>query len=186
MTIYALADKKPQLPPEGEYWVAPNAILTGDVILKPGASVWFGAVVRGDNDPITIGRDTNIQDGSVLHSDPGEPLTIGDGVTVGHMVMLHSCEIGDNTLIGIGAVVLGRAVIGKNCLIGANALITEGKVIPDGSLVMGQPGKVVRQLEPGQIEALKASAAHYVQNWKRYVRDLAEVTPDAGREPPQG
>lgn len=186
MTIYALADKKPQLPPEGEYWVAPNAILTGDVILKPGASVWFGAVLRGDNDPITIGRDTNIQDGSVLHSDPGEPLTIGDGVTVGHMVMLHSCEIGDNTLIGIGAVVLGRAVIGKNCLIGANTLITEGKVIPDGSLVMGQPGKVVRQLEPGQIEALKASAAHYVQNWKRYVRDLVEITPDAGREPPRG
>jgi|SRR6478672_12087603 len=186
MTIYALADKKPQLPPEGEYWVAPNAVLTGDVILKPGASVWFGAVVRGDNDPITIGRDTNIQDGSVLHSDPGEPLTIGDGVTVGHMVMLHSCEIGDNTLIGIGAVVLGRAKIGKNCLIGANTLITEGKVIPDGSLVMGQPGKVVRQLEPGQIEALKASAAHYVQNWKRYRTDLDEVRPDAGREPPRG
>jgi carbonic anhydrase/acetyltransferase-like protein (isoleucine patch superfamily) len=172
MTIYALADKKPQLPPEGEYWVAPNATIIGDVILKPGASVWFGAVVRGDNDPITIGRDTNIQDGSVLHSDPGEPLTIGDGVTVGHMVMLHSCEIGDNTLIGIGSVVLGRAKIGKNCLIGANALITEGKVIPDGSVVIGQPGKVVRQLEPAQIEALKGSAAHYVENWKRYRQDL--------------
>jgi len=172
MNVYGLGDKKPQLPPEGEYWVAPNATLAGDVILKPGASVWFGAVVRGDNDPITIGRDTNIQDGSVLHSDPGEPLTIGDGVTVGHMAMLHSCEIGDNTLIGIGAVVLGRARIGKNCLIGANTLITEGKVVPDGSLVMGQPGKVVRQLEPDQIEALKASAAHYVQNWRRYARDL--------------
>lgn len=172
MNVYSLGDKNPQLPPEGEYWVAPTATIVGDVILKPGASVWFGAVVRGDNDPITIGRDTNIQDGSVLHSDPGEPLTIGDGVTVGHMVMLHSCEIGDNTLIGIGAVVLGRARIGRNCLIGANALITEGKVIPDNSLVMGQPGKVVRELEPGQIEALKASAAHYVQNWKRYVADL--------------
>jgi carbonic anhydrase/acetyltransferase-like protein (isoleucine patch superfamily) len=172
MNVYSLGDKNPQLPPEGEYWVAPTATVVGDVILKPGASVWFGAVVRGDNDPITIGRDTNIQDGSVLHSDPGEPLTIGDGVTVGHMVMLHSCEIGDNTLIGIGAVVLGRARIGRNCLIGANALITEGKVIPDNSLVMGQPGKVVRELEPGQIEALKASAAHYVQNWKRYVADL--------------
>ncbi|MDI1325907.1 MAG: gamma carbonic anhydrase family protein [Brevundimonas sp.] len=186
MTIHALADKKPQLPPEGEYWVAPNATVIGDVILKPGASIWFGAVVRGDNDPITIGRDTNIQDGSVLHSDPGEPLTIGDGVTVGHMVMLHSCEIGDNSLIGIGAVVLGRARIGKNCLIGANTLITEGKVIPDGSLVMGQPGKVVRQLEPGQIEALRASAAHYVQNWKRYRADLVAVTPAGGRESPQG
>jgi carbonic anhydrase/acetyltransferase-like protein (isoleucine patch superfamily) len=172
MNVYSLGDKKPQLPPEGEYWLAPNATLVGDVILKPGASVWFGAVVRGDNDPITIGRDTNIQDGSVLHSDPGEPLTIGDGVTVGHMVMLHSCEIGDNTLIGIGAVVLGRARIGKNCLIGANTLITEGKVIPDGSLVMGQPGKVVRMLEPGQIDALKASAAHYVQNWQRYAQGL--------------
>lgn len=175
MTIYALADKKPQLPPEDEYWVAPNAVVIGDVILKPGASVWFGVVVRGDNDPITIGRDTNIQDGSVLHSDPGEPLNIGDGVTVGHMAMLHSCEIGDNSLIGIGAVVLARARIGKNCLIGANALITEDKVIPDNSLVMGQPGKVVRQLEPGQIEALRASAAHYVQNWKRYVADMTPV-----------
>ena len=175
MSVYGLGDKKPQLPPEGEYWLAPNATVIGDVILKPGASIWFGAVVRGDNDPVTIGRDTNIQDGSVLHSDPGEPLTIGDGVTVGHMVMLHSCEIGDNSLIGIGAVVLGRAKIGKNCIIGANALITEGKVIPDNSLVMGSPGKVVRELEPGQIEALKASAAHYVQNWKRYARDLKAV-----------
>ena len=172
MTIYSLADKKPQLPPEGEYWIADNAVVVGDVILKSGASVWFGCTVRGDNDPITIGENTNIQDGSVLHSDPGEPLTIGANVTVGHMVMLHSCEIGDNTLIGIGAVVLGRAKIGKNCLIGADALITEGKVIPDGSLVMGQPGKVVRELDEGQIAALTASAQHYVQNWKRYIRDL--------------
>lgn len=176
MTIYALADKRVQHPEEGEYWVAPNATVVGDVILKPGASVWFGAVVRGDNDPITIGENTNIQDGSVLHSDPGEPLTIGAGVTVGHMVMLHSCEIGDNSLIGIGAVVLGRARIGKNCLIGANTLITEGKVIPDNSLVMGQPGKVVRELTPEQIEGLKLSAAHYVANWKRYVTDLETQT----------
>ncbi|MEQ7156571.1 gamma carbonic anhydrase family protein [Brevundimonas aurifodinae] len=176
MTVYSLADKKPQLPPEGEYWIAPNAVVVGDVTLKPGASVWFGAVVRGDNDPIVIGENTNIQDGSVLHSDPGEPLIIGDKVTVGHMAMLHSCTIGDNTLIGIGAVVLGRAVIGRNCLIGANALITEGRVIPDGSLVMGQPGKVVRMLEPGQIAALEASAEHYVQNWKRYA---AGLTPGA-------
>ncbi len=175
MTVYALADKKPQRPAVGEYWIAPNATVIGDVTLHPGASVWFGAVVRGDNDPITIGRDTNIQDGSVLHSDPGEPLTIGAGVTVGHMVMLHSCEIGDNCLIGIGSVILGRARIGNNCLIGANTLITEGKVIPDSSLVMGQPGKVVRQLEPGQVEALKASAAHYVQNWRRYAADLKAV-----------
>jgi carbonic anhydrase/acetyltransferase-like protein (isoleucine patch superfamily) len=172
MTDYSQTDKKPQLPPEGEYWIAPNATIVGDVTLKTGASIWFGAVVRGDNDPIVIGENTNIQDGSVLHSDPGEPLIIGANVTVGHMAMLHSCEIGDGTLIGIGAVVLGRAVIGRNCLIGANALITEGKVIPDGSLVMGQPGKVVRTLEPGQIAVLEASAEHYVQNWKRYVAGL--------------
>ena len=172
MNVYSLGDKKPQLPPEGEYWLAPNATLVGDVILKPGASVWFGAVLRGDNDPITIGRDTNIQDGSVLHSDPGEPLTIGDGVTVGHMVMLHSCEIGDNTLIGIGAVVLGRAKIGKNCLIGANVLITEGKEIPDNSLVMGAPGKVVREVSEGQARMLAGGAMHYVANWQRYRREL--------------
>jgi carbonic anhydrase/acetyltransferase-like protein (isoleucine patch superfamily) len=172
MTVYSLADKKPQLPVEGEYWIAPNATVIGDVTLRSGASIWFGAVVRGDNDPIVIGENTNIQDGAVLHSDPGEPLNIGANVTVGHMAMLHSCTVGDGTLIGIGAVVLGRAVIGKNCLIGANALITEGKVIPDGSLVMGQPGKVVRALEPGQIAALEASAEHYVQNWKRYAAGL--------------
>ena len=175
MTIYALADKKPQLPPEGEYWIAPNAVVLGDVILKRGASIWFGAVLRGDNDPITIGENSNIQDGSVLHTDAGEPLTIGRDVTVGHLAMLHGCEIGDNTLIGIGAVVLGRARIGRNCLIGANTLITEGKVIPDNSLVMGQPGRVVRQLEPGQIAALTASAEHYVQNWKRYAGGLTPV-----------
>lgn len=175
MTVYALDGKQPLCPSKDEYWIAPNAVVIGHVVLKPGASVWFGVTVRGDNDPITIGRDTNIQDGSVLHSDPGEPLTIGDGVTVGHMAMLHSCTIGDNTLIGIGAIVLGRAVIGKNCLIGAGALITEGKVIPDGSLVMGAPGKVVRQLEPGQIEALKASAQHYVQNWHRYAQGMTAV-----------
>lgn len=180
MTIYSLADKKPQLPAPGEYWIADNAVVVGDVTLKPGASVWFGVTIRGDNDPITIGENSNIQDGSVLHSDPGEPLTIGRNVTVGHMAMLHSCTIGDNTLIGIGAVILGRAVIGNNCLIGANALITEGKVIPDGSLVMGQPGKVVRPLEPGQIAALTASAEHYVQNWKRYAQGLVPVT-DEGR-----
>lgn len=172
MTTYTLGDKSPRCPPNDEYWIAPNAMVIGDVILKPGASVWFGAVLRGDNEPITIGEDSNIQDGSVLHTDVGEPLTIGRGVTVGHLAMLHGCEIGDNTLIGIGAVVLGRARIGKNCLIGANALITEGKVIPDGSLVMGQPARVVRELDAGQITALTASAEHYVRNWKRYSRDL--------------
>jgi len=182
MTIYALADKKLQLPPEGEYWIAPNAVVLGDVSLGRGASIWFGAVLRGDNDPITIGENSNIQDGSVLHTDVGEPLTIGRDVTVGHLAMLHGCEIGDNTLIGIGAVVLGRARIGSNCLIGANTLITEGKVIPDNSLVMGQPGKVVRRLEPGQIDALTASAQHYVQNWKRYAAGLRPLAARPGPE----
>ena len=173
--MYTLGDKSPYLPGTDEYWIAPDARVIGAVTLKRGASIWWGAILRGDNDPIVIGEDSNIQDGSVLHTDPGEPLIVGRGVTVGHMAMLHGCEIGDNSLIGIGAVVLGRAKIGRNCLIGAGALITEGKVIPDGSLVMGQPGKVVRMLEAGQIAALEASAQHYVQNWKRYARDLRVV-----------
>jgi carbonic anhydrase/acetyltransferase-like protein (isoleucine patch superfamily) len=175
MNIHALGDKSPQLPPKGEYWIAPGAWVLGDVILKPGASVWFGAVLRGDNEPITVGENTNIQENSVLHTDMGEPLTLGRGVTVGHMAMLHGCTVGDHSLIGIGAVVLGRAQIGKNCLIGAGALVTEGKEIPDGSLVVGSPARVVRQLEPGQIAALEASAEHYVQNWRRFARDLRAI-----------
>lgn len=172
MTLYALGEHAPRTPPEGEYWVAPNASVIGDVVLGRNASVWFGAVLRGDTDTLTIGENTNIQDLSVLHADAGQPLTIGRDVTVGHKVMLHGCTIGDNTLIGIGAVILNGARIGKNCLIGSNALITEGKAIPDGSLVMGQPGKVVRELEPGQIAGITASAAHYVQNWRRFAADL--------------
>lgn len=175
MTIYSLADKKPQLPSTGEYWIADNAVVVGDVIVKSGASIWFGAVVRADNETMTIGENTNIQDASVLHSDPGSPLVIGRDVTVGHKVMLHGCTIGDNSLIGIGAVILNRAVIGRNCLIGAGALIPEGKVIPDGSLVVGQPGKVVRELTEAQIAGLTMSAQHYVQNWKRYADGLLPV-----------
>ncbi len=172
MSLYALGDKQPQLPPEGEYWIAPNAVVIGDVILRPGASVWFGVTIRGDNDPITIGEDSNVQDGSVLHTDVGIPLTIGRGVTVGHKVMLHGCTIGDNSLIGINAVVLNRARIGRNCIIGAGAIITEGKEIPDNSLVVGAPGKVIRTLDDAAVAMLKMSAEHYVQNWKRYGRDL--------------
>jgi carbonic anhydrase/acetyltransferase-like protein (isoleucine patch superfamily) len=172
MNVYDLGDKKPQLPPAGEYWIAPNAIVVGEVILKKNASVWFGAVVRGDNDPITIGENTNVQDGSVLHSDPGAPLTIGDNVTVGHMAMLHSCEVGEGSLIGIGAIVLSHARIGKSCIVGAGSLVPEGKEYPDGVLILGSPARVVRELTPGQIAGLKASAEHYVQNWQRYVRDL--------------
>jgi len=175
MNIFQLGDKSPQLPPRGEYWIAPGAVVAGDVILHRHASIWFGAVVRGDNDPITIGENTNIQDGSVLHSDPGQPLVIGRDVTVGHMAMLHSCEVGDNSLIGIGAVVLSRARIGRNCLIGARALIPEGKEIPDNSLVVGAPGRVVRELTAEQIAFLTASAGHYVQNWQRYARDLTAL-----------
>jgi len=175
MNIYALGDKTPQLPPAGEYWIAPGAVVIGDVILAKNASIWFGAIVRGDNDPITIGENTNIQDGSVLHSDPGVPLHIGRDVTVGHMAMVHSCTVGDNCLIGIGAVILSRARIGNNCLIGAGALIPEGKEIPDNSLVVGSPGRVVRQLLPHQVDFLTGSAQHYVENWKRYARDLKPV-----------
>lgn len=172
MTAYALDDKSPQLPPEGEYWIAPNASVIGNVILHRNASVWFGAVLRGDNEPITIGEDSNVQDGAVMHTDMGSPLTLGRGVTIGHQAMLHGCEVGDYSLIGIGAVVLNGVKIGRNCIIGANALLTEGKVIPDNSLVMGQPGKVVRERDPDHIAVLKMSADHYVQNWRRFAAGL--------------
>src|ERR1043165_8790443 len=175
MAVYALGAVSPQLPGEDEYWVAPNAAVMGNVILKKNASVWWGATLRGDNDPIVIGEGSNVQDGSVLHTDTGSPLIIGDNVTVGHMVMLHGCTIGDNTLIGIGSIVLNGAKIGKNCLIGANCLITEGKEIPDNSLVMGAPGKVVRELSPEQAAVMAAGAQHYVQNWKRYRRELVAI-----------
>jgi len=175
MSVFNLGDVAPQLPPEGEYWIAPTAAVMGNVILKKNASVWFGATLRGDNDPIIIGENSNIQDGSVLHTDTGSPLTIGRDVTVGHMVMLHGCTIGDNSLVGIGSIILNGAKIGKNCLIGANCLITEGKEIPDNSLVMGAPGKVVREVSEGQARILTASAHHYVENWKRYHRELVRT-----------
>ena len=169
---YDLGQVSPTLPAEDEYWIAPNATVLGNVILKQNASVWFGAVLRGDNDPITIGENSNVQDASVLHTDAGSPLTVGSDVTIGHMVMLHGCTIGDNSLIGIGSIVLNGARIGKNCLIGANTLITEGKEIPDNSMVMGSPGKVVRTLEEAAVTMIRLSAAHYVENWKRYAREL--------------
>jgi carbonic anhydrase/acetyltransferase-like protein (isoleucine patch superfamily) len=153
---------------EGEYWVADNAVVLGSVLLKNNASVWFNAVVRGDNELITIGENSNVQDGSVLHTDPGCPIVIGANVTIGHKVMLHGCEIGDNSLIGINAVVLNRVKIGRNCLIGANALITEGKEIPDNSMVLGAPGKVVRQLSEAEIKGMRTGAAHYVENARRF------------------
>ncbi|MDX1721930.1 MAG: gamma carbonic anhydrase family protein [Pseudomonas sp.] len=154
-------------------WVAPNATLVGKVKLEQGASVWFGAVLRGDNELIHIGEQSNVQDGTVMHTDMGSPLTIGKGVTIGHNAMLHGCTVGDYSLIGINAVVLNGAKIGKYCIIGANTLIGEGKEIPDGSLVVGSPGKVVRELSEAQKSMLEASAAHYVHNAQRYARDLA-------------
>jgi carbonic anhydrase/acetyltransferase-like protein (isoleucine patch superfamily) len=170
--VYDLGNRRVNLPPEGEYWIAPSATVLGNVVLRRNASIWFGAVLRGDNDPIVVGENSNIQDGAVLHTDEGVQLTLGQGVTVGHLAMLHGCTVGDNSLIGIGAVVLNGAQIGRNCLIGARALITEGKVIPDNSLVMGAPGKVVRELSPEEIEGLRHSAAHYVENWQRFAREL--------------
>lgn len=175
MPIFSLADDKPIFPQSGNYWVAPNATLIGKIHLHENASIWFGAILRGDNEPIIIGENSNIQDGSVLHNDVGIGLTIGKNVTVGHMAMLHGCEIGDNSLIGIGAVILNRAKIGKNCIIGAKALIPEGKEIPDNSLVMGAPGKIIREVTPEMAQGLTASAMHYVENWKRYKADVKEV-----------
>ena len=151
MAIYEIDGTRPTLPDSGNYWVADNAQVMGNVILKENASIWYGAVLRGDNDPITIGENSNIQDGSVLHTDVGSPLTIGRDVTVGHMVMLHGCTIGEETLIGIGSTILNNAKIGKNCIIGAHTLIPEGKVIPDNSLVMGAPGKVVKEISDHQV-----------------------------------
>ena len=155
-------------------WTAPGATLVGKVRLDAGASVWFGAVLRGDNELIHIGENSNVQDGTVMHTDMGFPLTIGRSVTIGHNAMLHGCSVGDFSLIGINAVVLNGAKIGKYCIIGANTLIPEGKEIPDGSLVMGSPGKVVRELTEQQKKMLEASAAHYVHNAQRYARDLVE------------
>ncbi|ATP43541.1 gamma carbonic anhydrase family protein [Pseudomonas putida] len=153
-------------------WIAPNATVIGNVRLQARASVWFGVVLRGDNELIDIGEDSNVQDGTVMHTDMGSPLTLGKGVTVGHNAMLHGCTVGDYSLIGINAVILNGARIGKHCIIGANALIPEGKEIPDGSLVMGSPGKVVRELSEQQMRLIEAGAAHYVHNAQRYARDL--------------
>lgn len=173
--IYNLADRKLEILGDN-YFIADSASVIGSVVMHQNASIWFGAVLRGDNDVITIGENSNVQDLSVLHVDPEFPLTIGKSVTVGHKVMLHGCEIGDNSLVGINSVILNGAKIGKNCLIGANSLISENKVIPDGSLVMGSPGKVVKQLTEEQMKGLEMSALHYVENFKRYKRDLVATS----------
>lgn len=170
MPLYQLGDKCPQT--GNGVWIAPNATVIGDVRLGDNASVWWNATLRGDNDPIHIGAGSNIQDGSVLHTDEGIPMHIGANVTVGHLVMLHGCTIGDGSLIGIGSVILNRAVIGKSSIVGANTLIPEGKVFPDRVLIVGSPGKVVRELSDDEIIRLEKSAQHYVINGKRYSQIL--------------
>ncbi|MCB1332312.1 MAG: gamma carbonic anhydrase family protein [Roseivivax sp.] len=172
--IYALDGIHPEI--DADSWVAPDANLIGRVVLEAGASVWFGCTLRGDNEEIRVGAGSNVQENVVCHTDPGCPLVIGPGCTIGHKAMLHGCVIGENSLIGMGATVLNGAKIGKNCLIGANALITEGKEIPDGSLVMGAPGKVVRQLDEAAIEGLKRSARHYQDNMRRFRKGLVPVS----------
>lgn len=170
MAIYELDGVAPQV--HTQAWVAPSAQVMGQVSVGAGASIWFGTVVRGDTERITIGADSNIQDASVLHADAGQPLVIGERVTVGHQAMLHGCTVGDESLIGIGAIVLNGAKIGKNCLVGAGALVTEGKEFPDGSMILGSPAKVVRQLTPEQIEGLRQSAQHYKTNAQRFAKTL--------------
>jgi len=173
MPLFRLGDKQPQL--GSDSWVAPNATVIGDVHLGAHSSIWWNATLRGDNDPIHIGQNSNIQDGSVLHTDEGVPMHIGDNVTVGHLVMLHGCTVGDGSLIGIGSVILNRAVIGKESIVGANTLIPEGKVFPERSLIVGSPGKVVRQLSDEEVANLRKSAAHYVANAERYRQQLSEI-----------
>jgi carbonic anhydrase/acetyltransferase-like protein (isoleucine patch superfamily) len=173
--IYDLEDRR--LITNGDYWIADNATLVGSVVLEHNASIWFNVVIRADNDIIVIGENSNIQDGAVLHTDAGVPLIVGNHVTVGHKAMLHGCTIGDNSLIGINAVILNRARIGRNCIIGANALIPEGKEIPDNSLVMGSPGKVVKEISEAQAMMLRLSALHYVENFKRYQQQLKAHVP---------
>lgn len=173
MAIYELDGVAPQV--HATAWVADSAQVMGNVTLGEDASVWFGTVVRGDTESIAIGAGSNVQDASVLHADFGKPLVIGERVTVGHQVMLHGCTIGDESLIGIGVVVLNGARIGKNCLVGAGALVTEGKEFPDGSMILGSPAKAVRQLTPEQIEGLRLSARHYVDNARRFRAGLRKL-----------
>lgn len=172
MSLYELDGVRVDLAGESRCWAAPNAVLIGRVILEEDASVWFGAVLRGDNEPIRVGARSNIQDGCVLHTDPGYPLTIGPDCTIGHMVMLHGCTIGARSLVGIGSIILNGARIGEECLIGANTLIAEGKEIPARSMVIGSPGKIIRQLTDDDIKRFTGGAGRYVANWKRYAKGL--------------
>jgi carbonic anhydrase/acetyltransferase-like protein (isoleucine patch superfamily) len=173
MTVYRLADADLEVEDPDAYWIAPTAVLIGRVVLKRNASIWFGAVLRGDNEPIVVGENSNIQDGSILHTDMGAPLSIGANVTVGHQAMLHGCVIGDNSLVGIKSTVLNYAVIARESLVGAHALVTERKAFPERSLLTGAPAQVARTLDERQVQVIAGSALHYVENWRRYRRDLA-------------
>jgi carbonic anhydrase/acetyltransferase-like protein (isoleucine patch superfamily) len=172
MPLIALGGTRPRVPPPGRFWVAPNATVLGNVILEEEASVWFGAVIRGDNEAIRIGAGSNVQDLTVIHTDPGFPCTIGAGCTIGHRAVLHGCTIEDGALVGMGAIVLNGAVIGKDCLVGAGALVPEGKTMPERSLVLGAPARVVRELDEAAIAKMKLAAPHYVRNWKRFAAEL--------------
>ncbi|WP_075292658.1 gamma carbonic anhydrase family protein [Pararhizobium arenae] len=175
MPLYALGDQQPEIPSKGRYWIAPDAHVIGNVRLGEDIGIWFGAVLRGDNEPITVGACSNIQEGAVVHVDPGFPVTIGTGCTIGHRAIVHGCTIGDNSLIGMGATVLNGAVIGNNCLVGANALVTEGKVFPDNSLIVGAPAKAIRILDDDAVAGLRKSAANYIRNWQRFSTSLQRL-----------
>lgn len=175
MPIYALDNVAPELPEDGEFWIAPDAHVIGRVRLGGEVGIWFGAVLRGDNEPIDVGARTNVQEGAMLHTDHGYPMVIGTDVTVGHHAILHGCTVGDGSLIGMGATLLNGAHIGKGCLVGANALVTEGKEFPDHSLIVGAPAKAVRQLDDVAVAKLLASAQGYVANWRRYKAGLKRI-----------
>ena len=175
MPLYSLGDRVPETPAPDRYWIAPDANVIGAVTIGEDVGIWFGTTLRGDNERITVGRGTNIQEGVMVHSDPGFPATIGEGCTIGHHAIVHGCTIGDNSLIGMGATVLNGAKIGKNCLVGANALVTEGKEFPDNSLIVGSPAKVIRTLDDAAVEGLRRSAENYVANWKRFSCDLKQL-----------
>lgn len=172
MPIYRLGERVPNTPAPDRFWVAPDANVIGSVTLGEDVGIWFGATLRGDNETITVGRGTNIQEGVMVHSDPGFPATIGQDCTIGHCAIIHGCTIGDNSLVGMGATILNGAKIGKNCLIGANALVTEGKEFPDNSLIVGSPARAIRTLDDEAVAGLKRSAEKYVGNWKRFAEEL--------------
>jgi carbonic anhydrase/acetyltransferase-like protein (isoleucine patch superfamily) len=175
MPIYSLDGNAPLLPQPDRFWIAPDAHVIGRVRLGLDVGIWFGAVLRGDNEPIDIGEASNIQEGAVLHTDEGAPLTVGAGCTIGHRAILHGCTIGENSLVGMGATVLNHARIGRNCLIGANALITEGKEFPDNSLIVGAPAKAIRTLDEAAVERLRWSSRNYVENWKRFAKGMRRI-----------